>query len=349
MELLCLGDIAIIRNISSFPKWKKHDCMSTGEDNKILFNWELPVGTHMNTSARTSGSRFTSSLNSIEVIQNWAPGIATLATNHTLDAGAEGLSTTISKLKNSGFEIVGAGMTLKETNSPLIWETKEGRLAIFNWVFPETHPDVNAIPGPNCWPGIQNAQNQILNIRNQVDWVLLVLHWGDELFPYPSPQHREIAGDLARCGVDAIVGHHPHVVRGMEFIGGCPIFYSLGNYFFNVSGKNAGSSNSHRAPRNNEALGVKWVFKRGEKTGFLTYSSWAKSVEVIPDSKKRAERRLSETSQPLQRYHGQKYLEWYDRKKNIFFNWEVKWYFGVLGIGVKGFFPYIFRKIRLNK
>lgn len=345
MELLCLGDIAIIRDDPAFCVWEKLDCLSSGNDQKVLLNWELPIGLRINSSARTSGSRFTSSLNSIDIIRSWAPGIATLATNHAMDADGEGLLMTITELKSIGFMTVGAGMSFKEKATPLTWETEEGKLAIFNWVFPDTHPDCNTVPGPNCWPGMENVKNQINQIRNQVDWILAVLHWGDELFPYPTLQQRKIASGLFNCEVDAIIGHHPHVVRGMELIDGRPVFYSIGNFFFNISGKNPGSSNLHRAPRNNEALGVKWTFKRGNKPIFKIYSFWAKELNVIPDIQKRAEKRLLKTSLALQKYHGNKYLEWYNRKKTEFFSWGAKWHFGVLAIGLREFFPYILKKI----
>ena len=54
--------------------------------------------------------------------------------------------------------------------------------------------------------------------KGEADWVMVVVHWSDELFPYPRPEDRATARELAQMGADLVVGHHPHVVRGMEII-----------------------------------------------------------------------------------------------------------------------------------
>ena len=100
---------------------------------------------------RGSGPGLLAHPSSTRVISNWAPGFATLATNHILDGGERGLENTIESLIQTGFKTVGAGKTLKEITKALFWETAEGQLAIVNWVFPETHPDWMSVPGPICW------------------------------------------------------------------------------------------------------------------------------------------------------------------------------------------------------
>ena len=101
---------------------------------------------------------------------------------------------------------------------PLIWETKEGKLAIVNWIFPETNPDWMAIPGPNCFPGVNQAKQVICDLKQDNDWVMVLAHWSDELFPYPRLEDRIIAQEFAHTGLDIFVGHHPHVVRGFEVL-----------------------------------------------------------------------------------------------------------------------------------
>jgi poly-gamma-glutamate capsule biosynthesis protein CapA/YwtB (metallophosphatase superfamily) len=82
------------------------------------------------------------------------------------------------------------------------------------------------------------------------------VHWGDELFAYPAPNEREIATALSQAGVDTIIVHHPHVVRGMETIGAYQVFYSLGNLFFSDIPDNQGWWINRKAPRNREGLGI---------------------------------------------------------------------------------------------
>ena len=171
-----------------------------------------------NPSPRPGGGpRIITTPDSIKVIQNWsAGGIATLATNHILDADLAGLHKTLQLLQETGFRTLGAGRDLVEIANPFIWETGEGKLGILNWVFPETHPEWNSVPGPNHWPGLREAQRIIAELRNRVDWILAVLHWSDEEFSYPTPGDRATADQLIQMGVDLIIGHHPHVVRGVR-------------------------------------------------------------------------------------------------------------------------------------
>ncbi len=346
MKLLCLGDIAISNPNSTSAPWPVPGDFVPGKNSKILFNWELPSGTHLNPTPRPEGApRLLSSPASPALLSKWAPGFAAMATNHVLDAGEDGLADTLTALRGAGFETVGAGTTLEEITRPLYWETPQGRLAIINWVFPETHPDWMSVPGPNCWPGIETAQMAIHKLKQEVDWVMVLAHWSDEYFPYPRSEDRLVARQLAKAGADILVSHHPHVVRGMEFFGSCPVFYSLGNFYFSESRKGPGRPAVKWAPRNHEGLGVLISFKYGLKPEFELLSFWQKKEQAILDSHERAYRRMVQTSQPLKRYKGESYSRWYAARREKFFRWEAKWHFGVRRLGIFGSIQYLERKL----
>ena len=62
--------------------------------------------------------------------------------------------------------------------------------------------------------------------------VLVVMHWGNELDTAPKPWQQALGRQFIDAGADAVVGHHPHVVQGIEVYKGRPIAYSLGNFAF---------------------------------------------------------------------------------------------------------------------
>ena len=62
--------------------------------------------------------------------------------------------------------------------------------------------------------------------------MICVFHWDYDFELYPHPAHRQLAFELIDLGVDAIIGHHPHIVQGYEIYKNKPIFYSLGNFYF---------------------------------------------------------------------------------------------------------------------
>jgi hypothetical protein len=68
--------------------------------------------------------------------------------------------------------------------------------------------------------------------KTLANWVIVYLHWGNELMDWPSEQQREQALWLIRNGADVIIGHHPHVIQKPECILGKPVFFSLGNHVF---------------------------------------------------------------------------------------------------------------------
>jgi len=258
------------------------------------------------------------------VVQEWAPGFAALATNHILDSGEDGLALTIQSLRDFGFATLGAGVDADEITRPACWDTPEGRLAIVNWVFPETHPDWQQSPGPNCWPGLEEAERLIHDLRQTSDWVMVVAHWSDEHFSFPRPEERALARELERMGVDVILGHHPHVVRGMETIGSCPVYYSLGNFYFSDIPNQNGGWKVKQAPRNREGLGVIIQFKKGQPPSCEALSFWKAKGRVILDRKGRAINRMTQASQPLNQLQTDNYAQWYTVQRDRFAGWEYR-------------------------
>jgi poly-gamma-glutamate synthesis protein (capsule biosynthesis protein) len=86
--------------------------------------------------------------------------------------------------------------------------------------------------------------NDIKKLRSRVDFVVVNLHWGDESAVCPDSDQITLAHTLIDGGADLIIGHHPHVLQGIEKYNGKIIAYSLGNFVF---GGNAKSMNSETA------------------------------------------------------------------------------------------------------
>jgi hypothetical protein len=336
MQLLCIGDVAPTDQSMPSRVWTPPGGIMPGDQARVLFNWELPVGDTINPKPRFSGPRLLTHPDAMRAIQQWSPGFATLATNHILDAGEKGLSNTIDSLQGEGFTTVGAGLTQEEITRPLFWETPEGALAVVNWVFPETHPDWMAVPGPNCWPGLDSARRTIQKLKSDTDWLMIVVHWSDEHFPYPRPDDRVLACELAQTGADMIIGHHPHVVRGMEIIRSCPVFYSIGNFYFsNFSDHRAGPI-VQLAPRHREGLGVQVSFRRGKRLECEILSFRQTGMQVVSDASHRAARRMKRVSRPLQTCQGSAYNRFYRVKRVRFNKWGGRWHFGFRRLGIRG-------------
>jgi poly-gamma-glutamate capsule biosynthesis protein CapA/YwtB (metallophosphatase superfamily) len=164
------------------------------------------------------------------------------ANNHVLDRGEEGLERTIKVTGREGFIITGSFESGedRETRYPLIVEKNNILLAILNY----TYGTNGLIPSP---PDIVNyidtsmIRRDIRKVRKvNPDFIIACIHWGNEYERNQNDTQRALARFLAKEGVDAIIGSHPHVVQPVEILYNeadstdfVPVVYSLGNFISN--------------------------------------------------------------------------------------------------------------------
>ena len=80
----------------------------------------------------------------------------------------------------------------------------------------------------------QNFDKKLSLARAQCDYLILSCHWGVEFLEYPTPYVVQVAHAFADLGADLIIGHHPHCLQGFEKYKDTLIFYSLGNFLFDM-------------------------------------------------------------------------------------------------------------------
>lgn len=176
-----------------------------------------------------------------------------LAGNHMADCGAIGIADTIAGLDALGIAHAGAGSDLAASRAPAFASCGDRRVALlsYNCVGPEwgwagtTNPGVAYLPlraadgepitPRSAIPTIDEAAFDILRddiaaTRQEADVVLVAMHKGRVHTPaILEPYERPLAHAAIEFGADAVVGHHAHIARGIEFHAGKPIFHGLGN------------------------------------------------------------------------------------------------------------------------
>ena len=152
-----------------------------------------------------------------------------------MDYGAAGAKETINLCKNVGIATVGIGIGT-ESRKPYILKIKEKKIAILNFADNEflTSPD-----GPIQANPIHPIHNyyDIKKAKNENDFVILIVHGGNEFYHLPSPRIKELFRYYTDLGVDAIISHHTHRFSGYEVYNEKPIFYGLGNFIYDWPGK----------------------------------------------------------------------------------------------------------------
>ncbi|MEX0268388.1 CapA family protein [Leptolyngbyaceae cyanobacterium UHCC 1019] len=173
---------------------------------------------------------FKANPDAVKVLTSGGVDLVNLANNHTMDFEADGLKETLATLDAAGIQYMGAGKDLTEARRPKIIDVKGQRIAYLSYWGEEYGAEANKA-GVNSIKEERIAED-IKAIRDQVDWVVVNFHWGQELAEVPADWQIKLGHFTVDQGADVIVGHHPHVLQGAEIYKGRPIAYSLGNFIF---------------------------------------------------------------------------------------------------------------------
>nr|WP_298728175.1 CapA family protein [uncultured Steroidobacter sp.] len=210
-------------------------------------------------------------------------GLVTLAGNHIADLGEVGITDTIRGLTHAGIAYTGAGTSLGEARRPAIAHLGGKRVAVlsYNCVGPESAwagptragcsyirvepADGSAIRPAAALDRIDPASlltlaEDIEAAKARADFVVVAFHKGivhtrAKLAPYERP----LAHAAIEAGCDVVIGHHAHIVRGIEFHRGVPVFHGLGNGCVVTRALSPDQASPERAA---------WARKRKELFGF---------------------------------------------------------------------------------
>ena len=160
--------------------------------------------------------------------------VVTLANNHILDLGTEGLTQTVELCQKSGLKTVGVGDNRREALKPLRISTDSGvEISIFNFSERPVHGYQIDKAGPSLAELTDpKLTKYITEERQKSDMLIGVGHAGEIGTPIPPRQLQRRYRDLVDIGLDLVIGHHPHVPQGWEQYNDGMIFYSLGNFLF---------------------------------------------------------------------------------------------------------------------
>jgi len=157
--------------------------------------------------------------------------VVTLANNHLVDCGREGVLETLEALAVAGVAPLGAAANEQAAHEPVIREAGGLRIGLLGYYWNRRCAATAKLPG-SAMGVFEELETDIRKLRSQVDRVVVTFHWGRPYKPEPSPRARAKALFAIDCGAHAVVGHHPHIVQELEIYRRCPIFYSIGNFAF---------------------------------------------------------------------------------------------------------------------
>jgi len=185
--------------------------------------------------------------------------LVSFAGNHCMDWGQEGFFDTIDALKAAGLAVVGVGANIEEARKPAVVETKGCRVGFlaYNSILPmsywaeQNRPGCAPLrawthyeqiehdqPGTPCrihtWPNQDDLRllvEDIQKLKHGCDIAIVSMHWGIHFVPAAIADYQRVLARTAiDAGADLILGHHAHILKGIEIYKSVPILYSLCNF-----------------------------------------------------------------------------------------------------------------------
>lgn len=227
------AEVAHYMQHATITDWLK-EVSSVWEDADLLIgNLESPcVVKAKPTNSKPPELVFYSPASRLKELSEAGFSAVTIANNHVLDCGEIGLSETLQEAKRVGLHPVGAGMNLAEALQPAFIPVQGKIVGLVAFCYGP--PAGNSSPGvAPCNPPLM--RKALAAARAKADIVIAALHDGLEYSDVPPARTRSRFRFLAENGADIVIGHHPHVLQGLEWHGQTPIAYSLGDFLFHNS------------------------------------------------------------------------------------------------------------------
>jgi len=196
----------------------------------IVLNLECPL-TKSNKKCLKSGPSIKADPLISNSLKELKISMLTLANNHIFDYGFQGLKDTIEILNASNIETIGAGYNYFDASKIKTKNINGLNFSFVNIAENEFGASSNNSPGFNPINPYINF-NQIKNAKLYSDFILVIIHGGNEYFDLPNIFQKEIAHYYIDIGVDVVIFHHSHAISGFEKYNKGFVFYGLGNFLF---------------------------------------------------------------------------------------------------------------------
>jgi poly-gamma-glutamate synthesis protein (capsule biosynthesis protein) len=224
LKVMAVGDISLQTRNNKHPFENVKEVFKSKD---ILFGNLETVLSHEGKKAKKAVLLYSSPKN-VKYLKDVDFDALNAANNHILDLGVEGFRETLDMLDKNRLKFIGANND-KSNSNHLILKRNGVKLGFLGYTIgrfkvPEGI-SINKLKEKKIIADIEA-------IKDKCDFVIVSLHWGTENVFYPSPKQIGLAHDLIDHGATLILGHHPHVIQGIEEYKNGLIAYSLGNFQF---------------------------------------------------------------------------------------------------------------------
>ena len=234
-DILCENDMlkdAYDKNTGNYDFTSMFKNMST-----FFSNSDITVGTMETnfTDNKYSGyGQRNSPISFAEAIKNTGVDLVSISTNHSLDYGITGLQETKRTLEGLGYDVIGDNLGENRVTVKTIKNTKIAFLSYTYGFENQNSKTEDELDSANLYNS-EIAQEDLEYAKENADYSIIIMHWGDAYSTKPNKEQQNIAKFLVENGADMILGNHASAVQKMEIIQNPEgknvlVAYSLGNY-----------------------------------------------------------------------------------------------------------------------
>lgn len=244
-----VGDISLADNWYIMPKYDERGKKVLGILSKdvvdemnnstlMVANSEFTVS-NRGTPLKGKTYTFRAKPERLNIYYEMGIDLLTLANNHVYDYGEDAFLDMLDAFDKYKLPHIGAGRNIDEARKPYYFIINGYKFAFVNATRAEknilTQGATKTSPGVfRCYDST-NMENLIKEVKIESDYVISIIHFGKE-------DHHELEFEQIRsakayidAGADVVVGHHAHVLQGIEFYKNKPIVYNLGDFIFNAN------------------------------------------------------------------------------------------------------------------
>ncbi len=206
-----------------------------------IVNVEGPF-TDSNSSIRKSGPCLKGSEKAFGVISQLHIDTVSLANNHIMDYGIEGLRSTIRHLDEAGISHCGAGKDKEEAGQPYVFDVLDKKVGLFSCAEYEFTIATEEKPGANPFDSME-IPDILAGLKRKTDYVIVLYHGGKEYYRYPAPYVQYRCRKMIEKGADLVVCQHSHCIGCREEYKDGLIVYGQGNFILDMGGEMMNSGN----------------------------------------------------------------------------------------------------------
>lgn len=201
-----------------------------------IVNFESAVTTANSKLIKKAGPGMHCTAKAVELLKKTGFDAVTLANNHFRDYGDEGVNNTVQELKKNDIEYFGGGKNIDEAERTFFKDVNGNMLAFIS-VCEHEFSIASSTRGGAAPLDVIDVSRRIVEAKKQADFVIVIVHGGNEHYQLPSPRLKKTYRYFVEMGADAVINHHQHCFSGYEVYDGKPIFYGLGNFCFDWNGR----------------------------------------------------------------------------------------------------------------